>query len=111
MTLTRYILTEQKKHVEATGDLTLILSALVTACKAVTAAVRRAGLLKLHGLHGSSNATGDEVKKLDVIANDIFISSLRHTGLVGIMVSEENEEPIIVSEHPEAKYAGEPGRH
>ena len=105
MTLSRYILVEQKRHAAATGDLSLILNAISTACKAVTAAVRLAGLSGLYGLEGAVNSTGDDQKKLDVIANDIFINSLRHTKLIGIMVSEENDEPIIVKEHPEAKYA------
>lgn len=69
MTLTRYILTEQRKHPHASGDLSIILSAVATACKALSSAVRRAGMLSLYGLHGSTNSTGDDQKKLDVIAN------------------------------------------
>jgi fructose-1,6-bisphosphatase len=41
------------------------------------AAVRRVGLLALHGAHGSTNATGDDVKKLDVISNEVFINQLK----------------------------------
>ena len=104
MTLSRYILVEQRKHKEAHGDLTLILMAIQTACKAITAAVRRAGLTGLYGLHGATNSTGDDQKKLDVIANDIFINSLRHTGLISVMVSEENEEPVMITDHADAKY-------
>lgn len=105
MTLTRYILTGQRKHPQARGDLSLILSAIATASKAVTSAVRRAGLLSLYGLQGSVNTTGDDQKKLDVIANDIWINSLKHTEQVSVMVSEENEEALLFPEFTDAKYA------
>jgi fructose-1,6-bisphosphatase len=83
MTLTRYILVEQKRHPTATGDLSIILNAIQTACKAITATVRRAGLLNIYGAQGSQNVSGDDQKRLDVIANDIFVNSIKHTGLVG----------------------------
>jgi fructose-1,6-bisphosphatase I len=47
-------------------------------------------------LDGSQNATGDDVKKLDILANDIFINSLKNSTKIEVMVSEENEEPIWV---------------
>jgi fructose-1,6-bisphosphatase I len=59
----------------------------------------------LTGLAGSSNTTGDEQKKLDVISNDIFISAMRSCARVRILVSEEEEEAIVFDEHPTAKYA------
>lgn len=77
------MLTEQRKHPEATGDLSIILNAIQTACKTIAAAVRRVGLLALHGAHGGSNASGDEVKKLDVISNEVFIHSLKVRWAVG----------------------------
>lgn len=106
LTLTRYILTQQRKHPHAKGDLSIILSAIATATKAITSAVRRAGLLSLYGMQGTMNTTGDDQKKLDVIANDIFINSLKHTKLVSVMVSEENEDAMLFPEFgPDAKYA------
>lgn len=38
------------------------------------------------------------MKKLDVISNDIFINSLVSSGQVALMVSEENEEAILVTD-------------
>lgn len=54
---------------------------------------------------GSSNTTGDEQKKLDVIGNDIFIASMRGSGRCRMVVSEEEDEAIIFDEHPNARYA------
>jgi fructose-1,6-bisphosphatase I len=47
MTLTRFVLNEQRKHPDASGDLTQLLNGLMTAIKAVSTAVRKAGIAKL----------------------------------------------------------------
>lgn len=104
MTLTRYIMTEQQKHKEASGDMSIILAAIATACKAITSAVRRAGLSNLYGMAGGSNVQGEEVKKLDVLSNEIFINQLTYTKRVALLVSEENEEAIVVPGAENAKY-------
>jgi fructose-1,6-bisphosphatase I len=57
------------------------------------------------GMHGDINATGDEQKKLDVLSNEMFVNSLYNSHACAILVSEENEEPIIVPEHMAGKTA------
>lgn len=47
MTLTRFVLAEQKKVPSATGDLSQLLTSIQTAIKAISSAVRRAGLAHL----------------------------------------------------------------
>jgi fructose-1,6-bisphosphatase I len=44
------------------------------------------------------NVQGEDVKKLDVVANNIFINSLISSGKVSVMVSEENEDTIFVTD-------------
>lgn len=56
------------------------------------------------GLHGASNATGDEQKKLDVLSNEMLVNALYNSHACAILVSEENEEPIIVPDHMAGKY-------
>lgn len=60
---------------------------------------------QLTGLAGSSNTTGDDQKKLDVISNDLFIAAMRSSGRVRLLVSEEEEKAIPFPEHPNARYA------
>lgn len=48
LTLTRFLLAEQKKFPEATGDLTQLMTAILTAVKAISSAVRRAGFSQLY---------------------------------------------------------------
>jgi len=47
MTLTRFVLNEQRKIEGATGSLTLLLNSLLTAIKAISSAVRKAGFAHL----------------------------------------------------------------
>ena len=47
-----------------------------------------------YGMEGSSNVQGEDQKKLDVVANDLFINMLRSSYKVAMMVSEENDTVI-----------------
>jgi len=98
ITLTHYILNSQQSHPEATGDFTIILHAIEIASKYVSSKVRAAGLLDLYGLEGSSNTSGDQVKKLDVLANEAFKTSLTRCRKVSVMASEEDQEAIFVKD-------------
>ncbi|QSS54800.1 fructose-1,6-bisphosphatase [Histoplasma capsulatum var. duboisii H88] len=105
ISLTRFLTEEQSKHPEATGDFTLLCHALQFSFKSISYYIRRATLINLTGLAGSSNTTGDDQKKLDVIGNDLFIAAMRGSGKCRILVSEEEEEAIIFNESPDARYA------
>merc|ERR1712168_336716 len=104
MTLTRYVIQEQQKYPDATGELTQLLNAMLTAIEAVSTAVRKAGLANLYGMTGSSNVQGEEVKKLDDIANDLFINMLRSSFTTCVLVTEENQDAIIVEGPQQGKY-------
>lgn len=105
ITLTRFLTEEQAKYKTASGDFTLLCHALQFSFKSIAYYIRRATLINLTGLAGSSNTTGDEQKKLDVIANDLFIAAMRGSGKCRVLVSEEEEEAITFTESPQAKYA------
>ena len=60
-TLSRVMMNRSKS-----ADLTLLLGSIATACKLVSRSIRKAGIAGLFGVAGSSNATGDDQKKLDV---------------------------------------------
>ena len=53
---------------------------------------------------GETNVQGEEQKKLDVLSNDIMINSLRASGKTAVLVSEENEEAIIIEDRYRGKY-------
>ncbi|CAD6193291.1 unnamed protein product [Caenorhabditis auriculariae] len=104
MTLQRYVLQQQRKHPNASGDLTNLLTSLLTAFKAISSSVRKAGLAHLYGIAGDVNVQGEEVKKLDVLSNELMINMLKSSYTVCAMVSEENEKVIEVDEGKQGKY-------
>lgn len=105
VTLTRFLTEEQVKIKEATGDFTLLCHALQFSFKSIAYYIRRATLVNLTGLAGSSNTTGDEQKKLDVISNDLFIAAMKSSGKCALLVSEEEENVIYFKENKNARYA------
>ncbi|KJZ74612.1 Fructose-1,6-bisphosphatase [Hirsutella minnesotensis 3608] len=105
VTLTRFLNEEQTKHKEATGDFTLLCHALQFSFKSIAYYIRRATLVNLTGLAGSSNSTGDDQKKLDVISNDLFIEAMRSSGKCALLVSEEEDEIIYFKNATGARYA------
>jgi fructose-1,6-bisphosphatase I len=95
ITLTRFILQGQTE--KASGDFTLLLNSLQFAFKFIAHNIRRATLVNLIGLSGTANSTGDDQKKLDVIGDEIFINAMKGSGKVKVIVSEEQEDLIILS--------------
>lgn len=69
-----------------------MLTAILTAVKAISSAVRKAGLAQLYGMAGNINVQGEDVKKLDVLSNKLMINMLKASYSVCAMVSEENED-------------------
>uniref|UniRef100_A0A3Q2WTG0 Fructose-1,6-bisphosphatase 1 n=2 Tax=Haplochromini TaxID=319058 RepID=A0A3Q2WTG0_HAPBU len=102
-TLTRFVLEEGRKA-QGTGELTNLLNSICTAVKAISTAVRKAGIANLYGIAGSTNVTGDQVKKLDVLSNDLVINMIKSSFTSCVLVSEEDEKAIIVEPDNSGKY-------
>lgn len=49
-----------------------------------------------YGISGNTNVTGDQVKKLDILSNDLVINMLKSSFTSCVLVSEENEKAIII---------------
>ena len=105
ITIERHILEQQKFFPEAHGELTDLLNDVAFAAKLVRKEVVRAGLVDILGLTGSTNVQGEEVKKLDIFANEKIISAIGQHGRFAIMGSEENEEIIIPPKNESGNYA------
>ncbi|KAF9005649.1 fructose-1,6-bisphosphatase [Cyathus striatus] len=105
ITLTRHVLHDQLRlGSAATGDLTLLLTAIQVTSKFIATNVRKARLINLVGLAGETNVQGEEQKKLDVLSNDIMVNALRASGKTAVLVSEELEDAIIIEERYKGKY-------
>ena len=104
-TLTQFIIEEQRRVPGATGEFTGLLSDLATACKKISCAVNRGGLIGILGSAGSENVQGETQKKLDMISNDVMVNALEWTGHLAGMASEEMEDPLpIPAAYPKGKY-------
>jgi fructose-1,6-bisphosphatase I len=104
-TVQEYLLLEQRKHASATGDFSWLMSGITLATKVIADHVRRAGLVNLLEMTGETNVQGELVHKLDVIANETILACLGYRGNIGIMASEEDDEPHIIKEVADhAKY-------
>ena len=105
-TIERFILDQEDRYPEATGELSNLLYDIALAAKIIAAAIRRAGLVNILGTQGDRNVQGEEQQKLDVLANETIKNCLKHTGRVCVMGSEEDEDIIPVPpEYPVGKYA------
>ncbi len=105
ITIERHILEQQKFFPEAHGELTDLLNDVAFAAKLVRREVVRAGLVDILGFAGSTNVQGEEVKKLDLFANEKIINAIGQHGRFAIMGSEENEGVIIPPKNESGNYA------
>ena len=105
-TLAEFITEQQVLKPEATGNLTRLLYDISIAAKIVNREINKAGLVDILGEIGEDNVQGESVKKLDIYANEAFISALNSGGQCAAVVSEENEEIKVLDglESKEASY-------
>jgi len=103
MTISRFI-TEQQRKQGGSGEFTQLTNSIVSAVKAISSAVRVAGLNNLMGLAGSGNATGDDQKKLDVLSNDLVMNMLKSSFSCCTLISEEDEHAVTVEPSKAGKY-------
>lgn len=104
-TVTQYIIEEQRNAPGATGDFTSLINDIVIASKAIADAVNRGSLAGVLGSAGTGNVQGEEQKKLDVIANELFLHCNQWRGHVAGMASEEMDGVYRIPEcYPRGKY-------
>ncbi|QWF72126.1 class 1 fructose-bisphosphatase [Methylomonas paludis] len=105
VTLTQFIIEQQRGLPDASGTFTLLLNNIVTACKQISNRVNRGALIGVLGSAGTENVQGEVQKKLDIITHDIMVRALNWSGQVGGMASEETDDPIKVpTQYPKGKY-------
>ena len=106
ITVQQHILQEQRRFPGASGEFSWLLSGITIATKLIQAKVRRAGLSDILGTGGAVNVQGEVQQKLDVYANDALIHCLSARETIGVLASEENENPLLVHRGSEnANYA------
>lgn len=105
ITITQFIIEEQRRAHKATGEFSMLLNDIILACKTISSAVNKGALVGVMGSLESQNIQGETQKKLDVITNDIFIKSNEWGGHVAGMASEEMDGPYdIPAQYQRGKY-------
>ena len=96
VTISRFLIEEERKFPDATGAFTNLLSDIALAAKVIGREVNKAGLVDIFGAVGEENVHGEDQQKLDVFANQVMYRALDHTGLVACLASEESEDFISI---------------
>lgn len=95
-TLGEYIIDNQREFQYSSGELSRLLSSIKLASKVVNHEVNKAGLVDILGAAGETNVQGEDQQKLDVYANDVFMSTLVNREIVCGIASEEEDEFVII---------------
>ncbi len=102
VTIQQHIQDEQRRNYpHASGEFSWLLSGITLATKVIAAQIRRAGLVDVVGSAETTNVQGEIVQKLDVLANQALLTCLGNRGNVGVLASEENQEPVVVLRDPQ----------
>jgi len=94
LTLDEFTIQQLRDVPNATGELSSLLRDIGLAAKRVNVEVNKAGLVDILGDAGSVNIQGEDVKKLDIFANDQFTGVLQHGISCAGIASEELDEYI-----------------
>jgi fructose-1,6-bisphosphatase I len=106
LTLDEFTIQQFRNIPHATGELSSLLRDMGLAAKRVNVEVNKAGLVDILGDAGTINVQGEEVKKLDVFANDQFTGVLQHGISCAGVASEEIDDyvPFDDAESRNSKY-------
>ncbi|WP_457677655.1 class 1 fructose-bisphosphatase [Thermovibrio sp.] len=97
-TLSAYLFSKKEEVKWLDDEAILLLLEIASATKEISGKVRKAGLLGILGSAGKVNVQGEEVQKLDELANQILIENLKNCGKACQITSEEVEDALVISE-------------
>lgn len=99
-TLSRHVLQQLQSFSADAQDLSALMNRIALAGKLIARRLSRAGLMEgVLGFTGEVNVQGESVKKMDVYANEVFISVFKQSGLVCRLASEEMDKPYYIPEN------------
>src|SRR3990167_8027259 len=105
ISLTRYLVEQQRVDGLIPGQLRLLLEVVARACKSISQAVNKGALGGVLGSAESENVQGEMQKKLDIIANEVLIEANEWGGHLAAMAIEEMDGIYIVpNRYPQGEY-------
>jgi fructose-1,6-bisphosphatase I len=97
-TLDEFTIQQMRDFPHATGELASLLRDIGLASKRVNVEVNKAGLVDILGDAGTVNVQGEDVKKLDVFANNQLMGVLKHGISCAGIGSEELDDFIAFND-------------
>ncbi len=105
ISLTRYLVEQQREHGRIPPELRLLLEIVARACKRIAISVNKGALGEVLGSAESENVQGEVQKKLDIIANEVLIDANEWGGHLAAMASEEMETiHVVPNRYPQGEY-------
>jgi len=98
-TLDEFTIQQMREYPHATGELANLLRDIGLASKRVNVEVNKAGLVDILGDAGTVNVQGEDVKKLDVYANNQLMGVLKH-GISCAGIGSEELDDFIAFDDP-----------
>lgn len=98
LTLDEFTIQQLRNFPKATGELSGLLRDIGLAAKRVNVEVNKAGLVDILGDAGAVNVQGEDVKKLDIFANNQLVGVLRHGISCAGIASEELDDYIAFTD-------------
>ena len=105
VSLTQYLVEEQRLHNSIPAELRLLIEVVARACKTISHSVGKGALGDILGSAHTENIQGEVQKKLDVISNEILLEANEWGGHLAAMASEEMESiHPIPNRYPMGEY-------
>ena len=92
ISLTRYLVEEQRQHNTIEPELRLLIEVVARACKAISNSVSKGALAGILGSAGTGNVQGETQQKLDVIANEVLLDANEWGGHLAAMLGTAGDE-------------------
>ncbi len=105
ISLTRFLVEEQRLNNNIPAELRLLIEVVARACKTISHAVGKGALGEVLGTAHSENVQGEVQKKLDILSNEILLEANEWGGHLAAMASEEMETiHLIPNRYPQGEY-------
>ncbi|HET9048062.1 MAG TPA: class 1 fructose-bisphosphatase [Chiayiivirga sp.] len=105
ISLTRFLIEQQREHGQINANLRLLIEVVARACKRISIAVNKGALGNILGSAGTENVQGEIQKKLDVVSNEILLEDNEWGGYLASLASEEMDDPHSIPQHfPKGEY-------
>jgi fructose-1,6-bisphosphatase I len=105
ISLTQFLIEEQRARAHLNADLRLLIEVVARACKSISIAIGKGALGGVLGEAGTGNVQGEAQKKLDVLSNEILLEANAWGGHLAACASEEMDDPHPIPDaYPRGNY-------